>query len=204
MSSVFSEWVEEVGGHLGPPPRRLGTTVAKTAFSTPKPAWCVAPDPMRIFFKEKSRLLKTGEVTLGIIVQANAAAYSRGPYTHPADILFPADPRAEPTATELADVRDRLLSLDPDRVPEDLRPFASALTDERARAFGAAVPERLTAGTPLALTSTLLYRAMLPGGTLSRTLVPLLVAPQSPRVSLVVPKSYWPQGMYDWWLDGLG
>ena len=202
MSSLFAEWVEDVRGAIGPAPRKVRRTVTRTAFATPKPAWCVAPDPMRMFFKEKSRLLRTGEVTTGIILQANAAAYNRGPYTHPADILYPADISVPPQATELADVRDRLLALRQGPVDDDVRPFMAALKSETSRAFGAVVPQVLCGPDDFALSTTLLYRGMLPGGTLARTLVPLLVAPESPRVALVVPKAFWPQEMFDWWLDG--
>ena len=157
---------------------------------------------MRLFFKEKARLVKTGEVTAGIVVQANAAAFSRGPYTHPADILYPADASAGFDVTDLADVRDRLVDLRADETAGAARSFADALRKETSRAFGAPVPGVLDGRRPHALTSTLVYRGMLPGGTLSRTLLPLVVAPESPRVALVVPKAYWPEDMFEWWVDG--
>ena len=202
MASVFADWISEIRHALGPAPRKVSTTDLKTSFATPKPAWCVPPDPMRMFFKEKSRLVATGEVTAGIVLQANAAVFSRGPYTHPADILYETEPSGVTDVTELADVRDRLADLREADVGRDLQSFADALRKETSRAFGAAVPSRLEGRTPHSLTSTLIYRSMLPGGMLSRTLLPLLVAPQSPRVALVVPKSYWPGDMYEWWLDG--
>ena len=202
MATVFADWIREIRDALGPAPRKVSGATLKTAFATPKPAWCVPPDPMRLFFKEKGRLLVEGEVTTGIVVQANAAAFSRGPYTHPADILYRADASATTDATSLADVRDRLVELRADELTRELRSFADALRKESSRAFGASVPAVLSGGEEMALTSTLIYRGMLPGGTLSRTLLPLLVAPTSPRVALVVPKSYWPSDMFEWWLDG--
>ena len=192
----------EIRSGLGDPPRRMSTTAAKTSFTTPKPAWCVPPDPMRLFFKEKNRLLKTGQVTVAIVLQANAAAFNRGPYTHPADLLYPADASSLPDISDMADVRDRLLDLRYNATTGELRGFADALRQETTRAFGVSVPGSIAGRNNYALTSTLVYRGALPGGTLSRTLVPLLVAPQSPRVALIVPKSYWPGDMFEWWLDG--
>ena len=199
------EWTREIAETIGPAPRRSGGFYW-SRFKTPRPPWCVANDPLLLVRKEKHRLLSTGLVTLAYIVRHDAVLDSRGPVHGAADVLYASGPQAVAPPEHLADVSQRLFELrdkaDPD--PAEQR-FVAFLDGTNQRGFGVKTPESVheraePGAATTALSSLILYRHFLPGSVLTRKLIPLLVAPQAPRVALPVPKSYWPDAMYDWWL----
>ena len=101
-------------------------------------------------------------------------------------------------ATDLFSLRERgaegWAELDP-----ALADIASFLEAELTVLQGRAVPDGWNRGVPCAVYSVLCYRALLPDGMLSRSLLPVLVGDDPNDGALVVPSEYWDDSLKRVW-----
>lgn len=152
--------------------------------------------------QEKRRLLTTGDIKLAAVLRYEAALEQRNPIHGTADVLYASEAEASATPAQLAEIRDKLLALPalPDVEREEEQRFAEFLRVQNQRGFGVRCPLSVTGDLPTSVTTLIMYRHFLPGAVLTRRLIPLIVARDAPRVALPIPKSFWPDAMYHWWL----
>lgn len=200
LNPPIVEWVHEIERALGESPRQL-RTLEQSKFSTPRPPWCVPSDSLLKVRTDRRRLLATGDIKLAAILRYDGVLEERSPVHATADVVYAADQDAALEPQQLAVVRDELLAvarggtLDGDELI--FRDFFGS-TDQRG--FGVRVPMSIAGEQPVALSSLIVYRHYLPGAVLTRRLLPIIVASEPPRIALPIPKSFWPNDMYDWWL----
>lgn len=193
-------WTRQIADSLGPAPRRPNWFYW-SRFKIPRPPWCLVNDPLLLVQKEKRRLLTTGHVTLATVLRHDSILEVRGPIHGAADVLYPVAPTDDVDPAELAEVAERLTDLRHQReLDASEAQFAQFLAATNQRGFGVRSPIASDDGLETAVSSLIVYRHFLPGAVLTRRMIPLIIAPQHPRVALPIPKSYWPDDMYDWWL----
>jgi hypothetical protein len=182
----------EIRAKLGPSPRWLPEGVLKE-LTVRRPAW-VGQDELEIVLRDQRAVLAMGEVFWGVLVQAHPALMRPGPLDHPATLVYSRDAAVVRDPARLVAVAHRIRDLKHTQ-PESpgLRRFADLLVDDRRRAMRWDVPDSLTGGLSVYLTSVLVARSHLPGRTVAGGLVPVIVRYDTPA-ALVVPSSVWPRG----------
>jgi hypothetical protein len=185
---------------FGPTPRRHNFWQLLNYLKIDQPNWA-KQDQMSLFFKHQNRLLKHGFMTWGRIVQANTHLFYPGQKDLPADVVFCTDSQRVIEPEALTGLSKQLFSLK-NRTPEtpELANFAEVLTNEYDRHFGLALPHSLSPDFPAELSTVMVSRYHLPNGYLSQSYFPLLVAPDHPRVVMVLPSRYWSPALVDWWI----
>ena len=198
-----SVWLAHVRRSVREPPRLLGMGMYFGRWAAPRPPWLKRSHPLSLFYMHRRRLLREGFVVWGAVVQANILCFQPGPMTHPAEFTYCIEPEADVRGDWLLEAASDLFALKGRQdLDGELQPIADHLADEQTASFGRRVPLSFINERPLALSSGLVFRRHLPAKHLTGRLVPLLVAPETPRVVLVVPSSFWPREMRQAWKRG--
>ena len=189
-------WIDTIRRKVRQPPRRLGMGQFFGPWATPYPPWLKKSDPLSLFYEERRRLLRTGVVVWGALVQANQLMFEKGVYDCPGEVAYCPDPLDPIDPAWLIEAAHDLFALKDRRdLDGELQPIADHLADETTRSFGRLVPRSYIGEHPLSISSMLLFRRHLPGRKLSGSLLPLLVAAEPPRVAMIVPPRFWPLDM---------
>ena len=188
---------------IGEPPRSFGVWDRVGYLRVRRPGWA-GGDPIRLFFNGRKRLLQSGYVTWGSLVQANYLLWQLGRDNAPGEVIFSSDPRLDADPAVLEAVANRLYEFKESPPTND--PEAGAIGRHLAagttRAFGMPVPRSVRAPLPLVLSTTYFYRPHLPNPRfLCQRILPLLVSPTDPQIVMVVPARYWPAPLLTWWRE---
>jgi hypothetical protein len=185
---------------FGSAPRQHNFWQHQTYLKIPRPKWA-GQDRLNTFFEYQNTLLKQGFITWGATVQANNHLFYSGKKDLPAEVVFCTNPQQTANPDALAVIARNLYRLK-NTTPEDpeLAKFAAKLTDEYDRHFGIPLPQSLSPEFPAELSTFFVARRHLPNGYLSQSYFPLLVAPDRPRVVMILPSRYWSEAMVDWWI----
>ena len=153
------------------------------------PAWFVNDPEFTRWFAALPTLWRSGRVVWANLVQANKQLFRPGPDDHPGEVVY--DPTGRVDPQHFARGASAMYGLKGLRLRNPLRMFlAQALTHERVRTSGIEIPATLGA-RGLRTASVLFFRAHLPGGVLTETLLPILVSDQVPGAVMVLPARYW-------------
>ena len=190
------QWIEAIRRRVRQPPRNMGMRAWFGTWAVPSPPWLKSNDPLRLFFKERHRLLREGVVVWGAIVQANQLLFENHAIDAPCEVVYCPDVEASVDPEWLLEAASDLFALKSQvDLDSELQPIADHLTDETTRSFGRNVPRSYIREHPLALTTMLLFRKHVPGKKLTGRLLPILITQDAPRVAMVVPFRMWPIAM---------
>lgn len=163
----------------------------------PAPLAQLANHPLRTVYNEQPALFKHGRIVWAHVVQANSQLYRMGEMDLPAAFVFSLDPYFDVHWKVLADLAASLFALkgaaNPD--PADAA-FAHIITSETEMVFNTPVPRQRTGDKEVFFTTTMIHRNHLPNWILGANLVPLLVAPDKTRASMILPQRYWPYKLW--------
>jgi hypothetical protein len=190
-------------GPVGPGGRRFTVHDMAKYLHVMKPGWCEDSDPLSELFRGYRRLLASGAVTWGCMVQANERLFKDGPLDHPAELVYAADLGSQARFPELALASSRIFDLKGESVDDpELQAVGDHLANEMTRTFGQPVPEKLSPGLRCETTTVYVVRRHLPRRWLCGPLMPIVVAPEPPRLAMVLPAHYWPPELARWWAAG--
>ena len=196
--------LSETERKLGPAPRRLDLDerlfLLGCRWVGLRYRW--AAEDLYVVYESRKRLLREGNVALGVIVQANEQLYSPGEYDLPAQVLYCSDrtvPNLLGTLGQCSKLIFALKNTEPEGAEE--RKFAEVITDEYRREMQLAVPKAIAGIENVKLTTFVVFRKDLPYEYLSNGFFPLLTHPNTPAV-IIVPSKYWPNSLLHLWDPG--
>lgn len=155
---------------------------------------------LAIIYKDASILYKEGIVANSCLVQANELLFKKGIFDCPACVLFSTDKYYDDNIEELETIATQLYSYkDVENAPNNIRRFTDAITDEHSTLLNVKLPDEITNGRAVYYTSIVVHRKHIPDRYLKHRYVPLLVAPNKTKASIILPKHYWSEEMLDVW-----
>lgn len=164
------------------------------------PKWCrSSQDELMLIYRDQNKLLREGDIALGVIVQANAALFKKGSGNFPANVLYLTETDVENPVYRLWEIAHKIFSLKGTK-PEDAdeRKFARMVSYELGRDFRVTVPDSLAQGLDATYTTIMIHRKHLPYGYLTGGYFPLLIHQES-RAAMILPARYWPTEIIaDW------
>jgi hypothetical protein len=181
----------------------------RLALTQAPPAWMQNDDGLAPIYSQQSRLIRSGTLTWGAMMQANMNLFKPGLQDHPAQTVYASNGDAHPELLLRAARRLYQLKNTTPTNPED-RALAALISDEMDRNTGVKLPASFSAdgtnadGNPAALSlltsAFMVFRAHLPGRTLRSNIFPLLFHPEIKAV-MIVPLQFWPEDFQHYWLD---
>ncbi len=145
-------------------------------------------------------LEESGRVVWAAVVQANAGMFSPGVIDLPGVTVYSADPFYETHPQDLlviAQACGQFKNTEP--ASEEFRPLARRITDEYDPTLRMPLPLQLTDGREVFLGASMFHRKRLPGGFLCASLFPMVIAPESTEVNMVLPLRYWSKILIEVW-----
>jgi hypothetical protein len=142
-------------------------------------------------------LYREGTVVWAAVVQAHADLFKPGTKPLPANVVWSADAYFDEHPDALVQIgRDvfKLKHAEPD--DEQLRDVAKVVTDELNYVVNYELPQKLTRGRTVYLTTVMIARGALPNGILDRRYFPAVVAERAPRKIAVLPWTWWPRSIF--------
>ncbi|QAA32123.1 tetratricopeptide repeat protein [Clostridium manihotivorum] len=143
-------------------------------------------------YKDQSILKRKGRIAIGTIVQANYRLFSLEINNNPAVMVFSEDPYFEENpkalkaiASELTKIKGKVCN------DEKLQGFADILDDEIVTLFNAKLPESITFGKEVYLTTFMVHREQLPNRYIDFEYFPVLMCPEKTEASIILPSRYW-------------
>lgn len=186
--------------NFGSAPRRFGFWEYFFGIWTSPPSWLSPEDGLSHYWKHQRRLLETGEIVWGQVVQANIVLLQSGSSDAPGDVIYCTDRQREILPSELKEIAARVGMLKKgqrDNPAEDF--IGSHLANERTRLFGVVIPESISPELPCALSTIYFNRSHLPTSRLTLTFFPMVVREEEPRIATVLPLRYWPEELKLLW-----
>jgi len=177
--------------NLGTPPKQLGWFERFQLPLTVRPSWMslFGKNDLGWFISAEKDLKRNGIGVPGTIVQANEQLFSPGDHDHPAELLFSLSPGVDVSA--LWRLAHEIYALKGKAAADPEEAFFSRyLADELERVRGVKIPARLSLVEQAFVSTTIIYRAHLPGRILKPAIYPVLVSPVS-FVAMVLPNKYW-------------
>jgi hypothetical protein len=197
----FTQIIEEQRDLLGEPPRSFGF-FERWHWQIKRPWWCEEHAPKLSAIYEQQQLLREeGTIVWGACVQVNMLLNRPGRDDCPGAVIYSTESSWSDELTTLLTLADRLFELkDGTRRTEDEKAFGKLVADERPRVMHRAVPQSMTNGHRVILTTVMFHRKHLPGCRMTRSYFPLLVHPDV-KATLMVPSRTWPEDLRADWND---
>lgn len=147
-------------------------------------------------------LAAKGRVVWGAVAQVNMNMFTAGGDDLPGVTVYSLDGYYDGHPQDLA-VVGRACFQFKNTAPADVdfRPVADRLTDEFDQTARMPVPRRLSDGREVFLGATEFHRARLPGRVLRANVFPLVIAPESTEINMVLPLAHWPPALCEAWDD---
>ena len=212
QSLPWNEWLAEARQSFGKGPRKFDD--ATQSYLYMPEAWIFSlmffvPLCKLIKKSRQKRIFEKGQVVWGHIIQANntlwvpatrEAMQSKGTDFYPGELVFSPDPKKQVTPEFLGEVAERLVGLreKPSNAPE-LKQISDYLRAETVRAYGWAVPPRLSPKVDCCISTTVFLRKHLPGGYLTEAFMPIVISDQPPYYAMPLPARYWPPDFIEYW-----
>lgn len=164
---------------------------------TPRPAWA-NESAIKHWFDDYPKLLRSGQVTWGRLIQGNNLLFQPGDQNHPGEIIY--DTRGILGPSDLDEIAERIWGLKHIRQRDPALGFiADHLTNEYTNSNGFPVPLCISSDGAR-LTSLMFNRVHLPSGKLSGAHFPVLVDEAYPGAAMILPSRFWPQALIDQWM----
>lgn len=167
------------------------------------PDWLVNEDDPELLFqyREQDQLLRWGTVAWGSIVQANQSLFDFGPADHPAMILFSDDRYMVADPYRLRQIGEQLFAAKGRDTTPDAQQFADMLQAEYTRVNSIPLPDSLTNGRPVFITTLMIPRSRLPEGYLKQPVFPVIIdRTQTPISVTPLPIDFWSEKLikHEW------
>lgn len=197
---IWSEMLRECCERFGDAPRNFGDAekrYLRVAFSLITRIVSRSDGLCRPLSAQR-KVFRDGVIVWGHLIQANGGLFVPGQQNLPGEMVYclqshGLDPQ------ELGNVATELATLKGTQpTSHALREIADYLTDEMIRVFGLAVPPSISRDGCL-ISTVQFARHHLPNQMLSDSVLPLVVAPQSPHYAFVLPAVYWPEQLLHCW-----
>lgn len=159
-----------------------------------------ANDALQRLNVDAPKLLRTGRVVWGAVVQANNHLYEPNlSFSAPAEVVY--DPAGRVHRADLARVASRLYELKADVATQnpDLAVYGEHLRNEFTRMFAWRTPTALYPYELMASTTMFSSEISLPGQVLAMQLVPIVVSDECVGSVLVLPWQLWPADVFEEW-----
>lgn len=170
---------------------------------SPVPADAPSSEPLTRLRADALKLLRSGRVVWGAIVQANSALFEPTFYgTAPGELVY--DPKGRVDRIDLYQIARRLHQLR-DEQPQDpdLAAYSAHLQAETTRMFGWRTPSTLYPYELLASTTFFQAEVNFPGYVIASPLIPILVSDECPGSIIPAPWQLWPKEIFEEWNDML-
>lgn len=168
----------------------------------PRPVWLTELDEVAAIYREKTELLRNGEIYYAHIVQANELLFRRFPQVNcPGQIVYSTDELVAENPMRLQKVAEMLYSYKGKKdVPEQWRKIADVLTDEHDDTpFTFQIPTYSGDTIETRFQAILFFRKLLPGRVLRGNLLPVIAAPDKCKSVLILPPKYWSHDFKKGW-----
>lgn len=151
---------------------------------------------------DKKMLFEKGHIGWAYIVQANEKLYRPGRLSYPAIIIYSFDKYFDDKLSELSSIASFLLSLkmEPD-VPTELKIFKSIVANRFSLLFNRRLPNSISQGKMIFLTSIIIHRKHLPVNHLKAHWFPILSHPKKTSATIVFPSRYWEKSLVERWQE---
>ncbi len=204
-AAMMAQLLEGCRQAFGAAPRSFSAQ-ERRHFSPPTPMWMWfnRRDELWTLYRERMRVLETGQVVWAALVQANQLLFEPGTLDCPAAAVYGLDPSFDRDPDELRRIAHELFALK-GTTPADpaLRQAADDITNEMARRYNMRLPDALTGGRDVYMTCIMVHRRHLPTGYLTQGLFPLVVAPGQTPATMILPSRYWgPELRFFWEMRG--
>jgi hypothetical protein len=185
---------------LGEAPRRFPLLHRFSYLRIQPPRWVKdRDDDLSRFFSTTNRLLTSGRLTWGCLVQANQLLFEPGPDDCPGEVLYSTESSC--SLASLREVASAVYELKGTQQPDPaFAKISQYLANELTRVFGLQVPTLVSGTTSAAISTTFFVRRHLPRGVLALPWFPLLVLDRPPHTAMVVPSRYWSESFVDLWI----
>ena len=194
MTNAF----EESRQKLGAAPRALSRAQRKELLRK-APPWSVGDALSRVTDSQRL-LLEEGRIAPAALVQANSQLWAPDQSDSAALCLWSEHARFESDSRRLRELALSIFDLK-DTQPEDddpLKPIAHAVTAESSRPLNVPLPENWgEENIKFYLSALLVWRAHLPCGFLTSTILPVLVLPEKTDATMILPGQFWADALKD-------
>ena len=160
-----------------------------------KPDWLRRTDRLNSIFDDSKTLFKNGKIYYAVMVQANEILFNYFPHRDaPANFVYSTDPYFEESPDELCYVATSLYKYKyqpPEKIPEEYRAIAAAITDEHDRTRFEF--EVTLDGIPrkIFFVTTIVFRRHLPKDRLLSPILPVLTDLENSENIIILPRRYW-------------
>ena len=167
------------------------------------PDWLVNEDDPELLsqYREQDQLLRWGTIAWGSIVQANNNLFGPGPADHPAMILFSDDRYIVADPYRLRQIGEQLFAAKGKDTTPDAQQFTDMLQAEYTRVNSLPLPDSLTNGRPVFITTLMIPRSRLPEGYLKQPVFPVIIdRTQTPMSVTPLPVDFWSENLikHEW------
>ncbi|PHS03200.1 MAG: hypothetical protein COA78_18480 [Blastopirellula sp.] len=200
MKSNLQQCIE----NFGPAPRKFTGRKLNAYLKIQRPYWIrVSPsDQLAKTFNLLDMLYREGIVVWGQVVQANYQIFSEGTEDMPGDVVFSLDQNAQPMPTELHSVSMKINEIKHSDSPDPAyKKLIDHYADDYSRVYSLEVPDKISPNFKCHISTTYFSRKHLPAGLLCTGLLPLIVLPRTPMVTIPLPEAFWPAALAEWWLE---
>ena len=198
----YDDILRSINKKLGPPPRTFTFIDKLTWFRRDKPEWDWQNDDLRHNIENWEKVFREGRLTWGHIIQVNSLMFEKGTDNCPGEIViwcekdqrFDAD-ALELTAHKLFELKGYSVHLD----DTEEKMFAEYLENQYLRVHGLKVPEHISEGYDLRVSTIFFQRRHIPAGVITNSLFPVLYLESNPMVPVMVPYKFWPKVLMEEW-----
>ena len=149
-------------------------------------------EPLWNIYLQQERFFSEGQIVISCVVQANTLLFKGFKDDCPANFIYTREPYYYENPEELSTLASKLYSLKGERAGRrDLQFIADALEDEMERFFRIPLPDVLTEGRTVFITSVMVHRRHIPKRKLSESFYPLLTIDCEDADAMILPKWYW-------------
>ena len=198
----FDIILSEIGKKLGTTPRSFGFWDKLTWFKQDKPTWDWENDEIKNSVVHWEKVFTEGELAWGYIIQVNKLMFEKSNLNCPGEVLVlakntvPFDLESfEATAQALYDLKGNSSLLS----EESEQYFAKYLENELTRVYGLKLPESISNGNDLFVSTLFFQRRHIPKRKITCSLLPVLYLEKDPKVVVMVPRKFWTKKLLRLW-----
>lgn len=175
----------------------------KRWIESPIPPEMSATDPLQRLNRDVPKLLRSGRVVWGALVQANNRLFDPKFFgIAPGEILY--DPLGKVDRGDLYSIAARLLNMKSDQQSDPaLEKYREHLLAETTRIFAWCTPPSLLPYPLLASTTIFNSEINFPGYAMVNPVIPILVSDECPGCIIIAPWQLWPKAVFDEWNEML-
>ncbi len=164
----------------------------------PKPKWLdMYHDQLAFFYFREDKILTEGRVLPGALVIANDKLFKKNILfflnkSHPANFIYSEDKYYKENPEKLSSLAGCLAELYGKKArDEDEQVIVGMFQGGFNRPIRQRIPDSMTGGHTVYMTTIIVNRAHLPGGRISGTIYPILVIDDEQADAMILPKWYW-------------